>query len=250
MLKLLLITAHPDDEAAGFGGSLLLYAERGVETYIVCMTPGQAASHRGNAASDDDLAALRRQEFAASCRILNVSHAEVLDFHDGKLDRADFYAAVGELVRRIRTIRPHVILTFGTEGAITAHPDHSMAAMFATMAYHWAARTDRYVEQLDGGLRPHQAQKLYYSTAPFTLADRPQVALAPATTTIAIGPYQERKIAAFKAHTTQSPLFQRVETAVRRRGQLELFHLALRSKPSTANMETDLFDGVKENSGT
>ena len=31
MLKLLCITAHPDDEAGGFGGTLALYTERGVE---------------------------------------------------------------------------------------------------------------------------------------------------------------------------------------------------------------------------
>ena len=41
--RLLCITAHPDDEAGGFGGTLLQYAERGVETHVVCLTPGQAA---------------------------------------------------------------------------------------------------------------------------------------------------------------------------------------------------------------
>jgi len=30
MLRLMCITAHPDDEAAGFGGSLRLYRDRGV----------------------------------------------------------------------------------------------------------------------------------------------------------------------------------------------------------------------------
>ncbi|HVG91815.1 MAG TPA: PIG-L family deacetylase, partial [Alphaproteobacteria bacterium] len=43
MLRLLCFTAHPDDEAGGFGGTLLRYAERGVETHVICLTPGQAA---------------------------------------------------------------------------------------------------------------------------------------------------------------------------------------------------------------
>ena len=59
------ITAHPDDEAGGFGGSLRLYRDRGVETSVVCLTPGQAATHRGGAANDQELAAARRKEFAA-----------------------------------------------------------------------------------------------------------------------------------------------------------------------------------------
>src|SRR5215475_16013135 len=68
MLRLLCITAHPDDEAGGFGGTLLHYAQRGVETHVLCLTPGQAATHRGGAKSDDELAQIRRREFAASCK--------------------------------------------------------------------------------------------------------------------------------------------------------------------------------------
>ena len=67
------ITAHPDDEAGGFGGALRVYADRGVETSVLCLTSGQAATHRGGAKSDHELAAIRRQEFAASCEILGVS---------------------------------------------------------------------------------------------------------------------------------------------------------------------------------
>src|SRR5882724_8257277 len=138
MLRLLCITAHPDDEAGGFGGSLLLYRERGVETHVVCLTPGQAATHRGGASSGDELSAIRRKEFQASCDILRVSHREVLDYADGALDKHDLLTVVGELAKRIRLIRPQVIMTLGPEGAVTGHPGHSMASIFATLASHWA----------------------------------------------------------------------------------------------------------------
>ncbi len=248
MRRLLCVTAHPDDEAGGFGGSLLLYRERGVETYVVCLTPGQAATHRGQTRSAEELAAQRRREFAAACEILKITGGEVLDYPDAALDRADFYRVVEDLVLRIRTIRPQVMMTLGPEGAITAHPDHSMAAVFATMAFHWAGRANRYVEQLQNGVAPHRAQKLYYSTALFTLPDRQPVSLPPATTTIHIGEHLETKIRAFKAHKTQAPLFDLFENNVRKRGQDELFHLAARSVPSVITPETDLFDGVKEDS--
>jgi LmbE family N-acetylglucosaminyl deacetylase len=246
MLRLLCVTAHPDDEAGSFGGSLLLCRERGVETFVVCLTPGQAATHRGNTPSEEELAAQRRREFAEACRILKVTHGEVLDYPDGALDRADFYGVVQNLALRIRNIRPQVVMTFGPEGGLTAHPDHSMAGILGTMAFHWAGRANRYVEQLNDGVQPHRAQKLYYSTAPFTLPDRQPVALAPATTRIQIGDYLETKIAAFKAHKSQSPLFHLFENYVRQRGQEELFHLAARSFPSISQPETDLFDGVQD----
>ena len=106
MRRLLVVTAHPDDEAGGFGGTLLLSRERGIETYVICLTPGQAASNRGGAKSDEELSAMRRKEFARSCENLQVTHGEVLNYHDGALDKETFLDVVGELTRKIREIRP------------------------------------------------------------------------------------------------------------------------------------------------
>jgi len=55
MRRMMVVTAHPDDEASSFGGSLRLYQERGVETCVICLTAGQAATHRGSARSDQEL---------------------------------------------------------------------------------------------------------------------------------------------------------------------------------------------------
>ena len=120
MLRMMVVTAHPDDEAGAFGGTLRLYADRGVETSVLCLTPGQAASHRGTAKTDPELAVMRRKEFAASCAILGVARPIVLDYMDGRLHRLDLYQVVWEVTRQIRSFRPHVLVTFGSEGAITS----------------------------------------------------------------------------------------------------------------------------------
>ena len=190
MFRFLCVTAHPDDEVGGFGGSLRLYASRGVEVSVICLTSGTAASNRGGAASDAELAAMRRKEFATACEMLKVSHGEVWDFPDGALDRVNFYEAVGRLTRRVRELKPHVMLTLGMEGAVTAHPDHSMAALFATMAFHWAGRTNRFLEHAADALAPHRTQKLYYATANFTL-------LCHATTSSVTELNRQRDIIAF-----------------------------------------------------
>ena len=244
MMRILGITSHPDDEVGAFGGTLLLYNSRGVETFVICLTPGQAATNRGNAQSDEELAALRRAEFAASCKILQVTDAQILDYPDGALNRTDFHTVVGDLTRRVREIKPHVILTMGPEGAITGHPDHSMASIFATMAFHWAARKDCYPEQLKDSLAPHQTQKLYYHTAPFILPDRPPVSPPPCTTTIDIASFLDTKIKAFQAHTTQAPLMARFGKAMRKFGSKELFHLAATNRPMAMESETDLLSGI------
>jgi LmbE family N-acetylglucosaminyl deacetylase len=246
MLRLMCITAHPDDEAGNFGGTLRLYHDRGIETCVVCLTPGQAASHRGGAAGDQELAELRRKEFAAACEILKISRVAVLDYPDGQLHRQDLYKVVCDLTLHIRLFRPHVLLTFGPDGSVTGHTDHSMTSIFATLAFHWAGRSNRFPDQIAGEVTAHRTQKLYYGTANFTLPDRQPVALSPATAIIEIGDYLETKIAAFKAHTTQSPLWPWFEAHVRQRGTQEMFHLAARAAPGLIEMETDLFAGINK----
>jgi LmbE family N-acetylglucosaminyl deacetylase len=246
MLRMVCITAHPDDEAGNFGGSLQLYAGRGVETCVICLTPGQAASHRGSAKSDLELANLRRQEFAAACAILKVKRGIVLDYPDGQLHRLEAYKVACDLVLKIREFRPQVVLTFGPEGGVTGHTDHSMASIFATLAFHWAGRSNRYPDQFSERIRPHRAQKLYYATADFTLPDRQPVTSSSATTVIEVGQYLETKLKAFNAHITQAPLFPFFESRMRQYGGQERFHLAASMNPAPDRLETDLFAGIEE----
>jgi LmbE family N-acetylglucosaminyl deacetylase len=86
---------------------------------------------------------------------------------------------------------------------------------------------------------------LYFSTANFTLPNRPPIVSSAPTARIDIGDFLEAKIAAFKAHTSQGPLWPRFEENMRQRARQEMFHLAASSSSSIAQ-ETDLFAGVSE----
>jgi LmbE family N-acetylglucosaminyl deacetylase len=243
MLRTMVVTAHPDDEAGNFGGSLRKYRDRGVETCVICLTPGQAATHRGGARNDQELAAMRRKEFSASCEILRVSRGIVLDYPDGQLHRLDLYRVVCDLTLQVRQFRPQVLLTFDPGGGVTGHTDHSMASVFTTLAFHWAGRNNRFPDQL-GSVTPHRPQKLYYGTAEFSLPNRQPITFAPATTVIEIGEHLETKIAAFKAHTSQRPLWPLFEENVRTRGPHEMFHLAAFTRAGQIKEETDLYAGI------
>lgn len=246
MQRMMVVTAHPDDEASSFGGTLRLYHEGGVETCIVCLTPGQAATHRGGARDDQELAAMRREEFAAACKVLKVARGIVLDYPDGQLHRLEMQRVVSDLTLRIREFRPQVLLTFDPAGGVTGHTDHSMASLFATLAFHWAGRSNRFPDQLSGSIAPHRTQKLYYATAHFALPGRQPVTLAPATTVIQIGKYLETKIEGFRAHTSQQPLWPQFEEFARKRAEREMFHLAATVKADPVVPESDLFAGVIE----
>jgi LmbE family N-acetylglucosaminyl deacetylase len=236
--KLLCVVAHPDDECFAFGGALALAADAGVETSVICFTDGQAATNRGAAASGEELGAMRRAEFVASCDILGVTHHELLDYQDAQLEFADFSATAARLVERIRRFRPHVVLTFGGDGAVNTHPDHTMVSTFTTAAVHWAASPKRFP-----ALGPiHIAQRLYYVTTSFFFPDRPAPLPAPWTVTLDIRAVQKRKFDAFRAHTSQVPLMDRFESFFEKHGGTEHYTLAATPHPQPASHATDLFD--------
>ena len=244
-LRLLLVIAHPDDECFAFGGALALASDRGVETSIICLTSGDAGSYRGNTSSREELAEVRRQELAASCQILGVAHHEVLDYKDGQLEHANFSELTGKLVARIRAYRPQVILTFGSDGALNAHPDHTIVSAATSAAFHWAAHPKRYP---DLGER-FQAQRLFHVTSSFFLPGRHEPAPAPWTLTLDIrGDAFERKQSAFAAHTTQAPLMLQTEPVFREHGQEEHYLLVGTIHPQAASQSSDMFAGVTEES--
>lgn len=131
LLILLVIIAHPDDEAFGMAGTLAQAAAAGVRTALICATRGEAGQSAGLAETRQALSALRSEELRCSAATLGVSDLVLLDYPDGGAESWDMAALVRELTTHIRCIAPDVVVTFDDQG-ITRHPDH--------MAVHRAVR--------------------------------------------------------------------------------------------------------------
>jgi LmbE family N-acetylglucosaminyl deacetylase len=157
------VLAHPDDESLGFGPTLARYAAEGVETYVVTATLGQAGrygalhagepGHPGPAA----LGAMRERELRAAIDVLGVRELTLLGYMDGTLDEADPARLAADVAKRIREVRPQVVMTFAADGGY-GHPDH-IAISQATAAAVVAA-CDRNAP-VDGG-PPHAVGKFYW----------------------------------------------------------------------------------------
>jgi len=241
-LRLLCVCAHPDDECFAFGGALALAAARGVQTHVLCLTDGQAGSYRAGAATGQQLGEIRRAEFDASCKVLGIHHHELLPYQDAQLEFAGFSQLAAELVQRIRSIRPHVVLTFGMDGAPNTHPDHTVVSAATTAAVHWAASPKRYP-----ALGPlHVTQRLYHQTQNFFLEGRPQPLPAPWTLVLDIRSVFRQKIEAFRAHTSQAPLLDQVLPVFEQHGQQEFYTLMATPFTQPATQSTDMFEGIVE----
>jgi LmbE family N-acetylglucosaminyl deacetylase len=242
-LRLLCITAHPDDECFAFGGALALSAQRGIETSILCLTAGTAGSYRGAASSAEELGQLRRSEFAASCDILGVHHHEILDYQDGQLEHQTLSTLAADLVQRIRVLRPQVILTFGGDGALNTHADHTVTSSAATAAFHWAGSPKRFPTLGD----LYTPQRLYYLTTDFFVEGRLRHIPAPWTHTLDVSSVLPLRMKAMKAHPTQAPLMERAGPLIfAKHGHTEHYALAAALVPQPATQSTDLFEGVAE----
>ena len=163
--KLMAVLAHPDDESLGFGGTLAKYAAEEIETHLVTATRGE----RGRFGSLDrpsepaEVGRVREAELRAAAAVLGIRDVSILGYPDGAVDQIDAGMAIREIVRHIRRIRPHVVVTFGPEGAY-GHPDHIAISQFTTAAVMCASDAGYHVgDASHGGRLPaYRVTKLHY----------------------------------------------------------------------------------------
>jgi len=245
--RLLVVTAHPDDESGGFGGALMLAHQAGAETFVLCFTDGQAGHFRAGATDDENLGKLRRAEMDAASELLGVTQHEVLDYPDGALPQQNFEEMVQVVVERIRRWRPQVVLTFGSDGGVNLHKDHTMVSMVATAAFHWAARGELFPET--GAA--YAAQKLYWVGTPFvSVRDRPELtqgaATVPWSLTLELGELANRKLEAFKKHSSQKGVLERVGDQVKNVMKTERYLLVAKRGIGAVEGDAGIWAGIED----
>ena len=171
--SLLAVLAHPDDETFGMGGTLALYARRGVSVQLVCATRGEVGEidpeYKEGLRS---AACLRTQELRCAADTLGIEAIHFLNYRDsgmtGSPDNTHPQALAAqpikqvarEVAHHIRQIRPEVVLTFDPIGGYR-HPDH-IAIQQATVLGFDLAGDPEFADP--EGLPPFQPEKLYFHT--------------------------------------------------------------------------------------
>jgi LmbE family N-acetylglucosaminyl deacetylase len=190
----LVIAAHPDDGDFGAAGWTAQKSAEGWAVYfLVCTNGAKGTSDR--TMTRERLIALRREEQREACQRMGASDVFFLDHEDGELvyDRR----FLEQIVRSIRTLRPHTVLTHDPTDIIIRdgfinHPDHRATGTAALDAVYPTARDHlNFPEHLDEGIEPHKVREvLLWST------NQP-------TVDIDITAEVDRKIHALSAHVTQ-----------------------------------------------
>jgi mycothiol S-conjugate amidase len=286
-LRLLTVHAHPDDESSKGAATTARYVADGHEVTVVTCTGGEAGSILNPAMDRPEvvanLPAVRKQEMATAAEILGVRH-RWLGYVDSGLPEGDpppplpegcfarvpVEAAAEELVKVVRELRPHVLITYDENGGYP-HPDHIRCHEVSLAAFDAAGDPELYPQAGE----PWQPLKLYYShgfsrkrmqlfhdallerglESPYgewlerwNNSSRPDTDER-VTTRVECGDYFEVRDRALRAHATQIDPNSRwfaVPLEIQREIWPTEDYELVRSLVDTTLPEDDLFSGVQE----
>lgn len=170
---IVLVHAHPDDEASSTGGTIARYASAGIRMVLVTCTEGELGDSPTGIAPDHDdhdtaeVVAHRRSELDESCRILGVARLVRLGYHDSGMmgwpqndaPHSFWQTPVAEAAARLAEIldeeQPSAVITYDENG-FYGHPDHIQANRITVAAMELTTASP----------------ELYYATIPRSAFDR------------------------------------------------------------------------------
>jgi mycothiol conjugate amidase Mca len=284
-LTIMVVHAHPDDEAIGTGGTLARYSAEGIRTVLVTATLGEEGEivvpELNTPEVKARLAEVRHEELRRAVAILGVSDLEILGYRDSGMvgtesnshpdcfNMADPDEATGRLVRLVRAYKPQVLVSYNEFGGY-GHPDHIACHKATIAAFETAGDAERY-PAAGPAWRP---LKLYYTNLPRrqlqraweemkarglpTPLDEPDFDVARftvpddvITTAVEVGDYMRQKLDALLVHRTQiapDGRFMAIPEDVRRElfGREYFTRVAARvAIPENGAYEDDLFAGLR-----
>jgi N-acetyl-1-D-myo-inositol-2-amino-2-deoxy-alpha-D-glucopyranoside deacetylase len=266
MGTLMLVHAHPDDEAISTGGVMMKAKAHGHRVVLVTATRGEVGEiyNMDEESTRPRLGEIRTEELKAAGEILGVDRIELLGYRDsGMVDTADnkdprsFHQArldeaAGKLAVLMRDERPDVVVTYAADG-VYGHPDHIKAHHVTNAALDLLERE---------GLSP---EKLYYAAIPRSLMEaftkqmpeeaqrqntNMRIAGTPdelVTARIDVHDYVEEKRKAFGAHVSQNDPNSWFTTMASQIYELAFgteYYQLVRGKPGSTLPEEDLFAGI------
>jgi LmbE family N-acetylglucosaminyl deacetylase len=247
--RLLQTTAHPDDE----DGGMLTLMSRGMGAHVTLLTlnRGEGGQNRTGSGLFDELGVLRTLELTASDRYYGVEQrfTRVVDFGYSKTAAETFEkwgghdVALGDMVRIIRTFRPDVIVSRFQGTSADGHGNHEASGILTKEAFRAAGDPKRFPDQIEEGLLPWQAKKLYIGTG---FRENPDYTVILETTqdSAALGMnYQQFAMQGLK-HQISQGAGQYTLPSGKRFTRYKLIDSVLPNTLDASGHERDFFDGI------
>jgi LmbE family N-acetylglucosaminyl deacetylase len=144
------IFAHPDDEAFGPAGTLLMEARQGAEIHLICATAGEAGSNPDDV---DNLADVRLDEWRTAGKLIGAASMHHLGYRDGTLCNDNYFeiaAKIETIVHDVTDGRDDLEIEFMSIdlNGVTGHLDHIAVGRIACYVFCRAKQADARVTKL------------------------------------------------------------------------------------------------------
>lgn len=207
--RILVVVAHPDDCDFGAGGSIAKWREAGIAVSYCIITNGEQGGEESGVAIEE-MAKVRQREQKNAGIALGVSEITFLNYRDGSL--MPTVELRRDIVKAIRIAKPDRMVIQSPERnwerIYSSHPDHLAAGESAIQAIYPDARNPyAFPEFREAGLMPWKVREVFItgSPSPNHFID--------ITETI------DKKIAALRAHLSQTAHNEELEAMVRKWGE-------------------------------
>lgn len=121
--KILLLTAHPDDESYAAAGTLFKNYQAGGWNVLVCASYGEkGTSHLNEKISSEKFKQIRKQELLRAAKLLHIAPVHFIGVPDGKI-KQNKVKVFNQFIKYAKKYQPQVIMGYGKDG-ISGHHDH------------------------------------------------------------------------------------------------------------------------------
>lgn len=207
--RVLVVMAHPDDCDFGAGGTIAQWSAKGIEVSYCIITNGDQGGEESGIPLEQ-MAQVRQAEQRAAGKILGVNQITYLNYRDGWLMPS--IELRKEIVKAIRIAKPDRMLVQSPERnwerIYSSHPDHLAAGETAIQAVYPDARNPyAFTDLKDAGFEPWRVREVWMTGSPTP------------NHFVDITQSFDKKIAALKAHVSQTAHNSELEELVRSWGE-------------------------------
>ena len=193
-LRVLTVSAHPDDMEFGAAGTLAKWADAGAEVTLCIATDGSTGT-QDRGLMGERLATIRKDEASESAAVLGIREIVWLGYRDGYAEYS--LALRRDIARVFRACRPHRFMVMDpaptVEDRFVNHPDHRAVGQASLDTILTAGTTPgHFPELLDEGLEPWRGLRELWIMGP---GSKPVVSDISSTI--------DRKIQALLCHASQ-----------------------------------------------
>ena len=197
------IFAHPDDEAFGPAGALLLETQSGADLHLITLTNGDAGMNPDN---HEDLGTLRLTEWRKAGELIGAKSMHPFGYKDGELNNKSMIKIGQQIVdlvlETVSSAPPDAIIEFMTLdlNGYTGHIDHIVTARAASLAFFTLKQADTRFTSIRFACLP---RSLYPSVNIDWLYMEPGRAPNEINQTIDARPHRDKILAVMHVHHSQ-----------------------------------------------